>query len=50
MIGMMRCGYKNSRVIKSIYFPDRSDEQIQNRIKNLCAKQSSHPIRLWRLS
>lgn len=50
LIGMIRYGYKNSKMIKAAYFNDRTEEQIRNRIKNLCAKPSNNPIRLWRIS
>lgn len=47
---MVNFGYKNSKLIKSLYFKDRDEEQIRNRIKNLCAKPSNHPVRVWRIS
>lgn len=30
---------------KYIYFPNRSEEQIKNRAKNLCAKEMQNPIK-----
>ena len=47
---MLNFGYKNSKLIRGLFFRDKDEGQVRNRIKNLCAKPSHHPVRLWRVS
>jgi hypothetical protein len=43
---------KDIAKLKSIYFPQRPEQQIRNRIKNLCGngKDSNNPIRDMKLN